>query len=148
MESTDEVAVFLIGMRINDPLRVVRWAPVFTAMPRILRHLEQHPDAGLLGYHMWLARTPLVLTYWRSADHLQRFASDADAPHLQAWRSFQRRIGSGGAVGIWHETYLSAPGTREVIYANMPLFGLGKVLGTVPVAEGSRTAKQRLAAGR
>ena len=45
----DEVIVFLIGMRINKPWKVHAWWPVLFAMPKMLEHLAQHPDKGLLG---------------------------------------------------------------------------------------------------
>ncbi len=140
-----EVTVFLIGMRVGRLLRVDKWLPVMTAMPRMLRHLENHPEAGLLNQHAWFGRTSIMLTYWQSAEHLQRFAADADAPHLAPWRDFMKKLSGDPAVGIWHETYTIPVGQREVIYANMPLFGLGKALGSVPVGPGAQTARQRLA---
>ncbi len=144
-EVEGDVTVFLIGMRVNRPWRPDKWLPVFAAMPRMLSHLEKHPDAGLLGYHTWFGRTTMLLSYWRSPEHLQRFASDADAPHLEPWRAFRRRVGDDGAVGIWHETYVAGSGQREVVYANMPAFGLGKATSRVAVGPDARTAKQRMA---
>lgn len=147
--SEDDVTVFLVGMRFNQPWKVHRWLPVFLAMPRMLTHLERHPEAGLLGHHLWAGRTMLVVSYWRSPDHLQRFAADRDAPHLAAWRRFQRRAAAGGrAVGVFHETYVSHPGEREAVYVDMPRFGLAAATSSAPVDERTRTARQRLAAGR
>jgi hypothetical protein len=145
---TGDVTVFLIGMRFGKPLRVARWWPVFTAMPSMLRHLSTHPESGLLGYQLWPGRTTLLLSYWRTADDLMAFASDAAAPHLEPWRRFNTTIGSDPSVGIWHETYQCHPGDYEAIYVNMPAFGLGKASGVQPVGKGSATAKQRLRAQR
>lgn len=142
-----EVTVFLIGMRFNKPWQVHRWWSAFTAMPRMLAHLAQHPDLGLLGYHLWFGRTVMVLQYWESPEHLQRFASATDAPHLEPWRRYLRRVGASGDVGIYHETYRVRPGDREVVYANMPPFGLGRALGLQRIGAGRSTAKQRMAAG-
>lgn len=51
-------------------------------MPRMLKHLEQTPENGLLGYHSYVGITTLMLSgYWRSPEHLNRFASAPDAPH-------------------------------------------------------------------
>ena len=47
----DEVVVFLIGMRINRFWKIHKWMPVELAMPRMLRELDAHPDAGFLGFH-------------------------------------------------------------------------------------------------
>jgi hypothetical protein len=137
--------VFLIGMRFNAWWRVDKWWAVFTAMPRMLADLARR-DAGLLGYHLWPGRTFLVLQYWRSVDELYAFAVDPQAPHAQAWRDFNRRVGAGGSVGVWHETYPVGPGRAEAIYANMPAFGLAAATTHVPVGRGRGTAKQRLAA--
>ena len=40
--------MFLIGMRINNPLKVGLWWPVLTAMGKMLKCLSQRPDKGLL----------------------------------------------------------------------------------------------------
>ncbi|MFN8192807.1 MAG: DUF4188 domain-containing protein [Nocardioidaceae bacterium] len=141
----DEVTVFLIGMRINRPLRVDKWAPLMKDMAKMQRHLAQHPEDGLLGLEQWFGRTTIMLSYWSSAEALQRFASDADRPHLEPWRRFRRNVGDSGVVGVWHETYVSRPGQREVVYVNMPRFGLGKATEHVRIGAGTATAKQRMA---
>lgn len=60
------------------------------------------------------------------------------------WWRYVKSLGDHPAVGIWHETYVSAPGTRESIYVNMPEFGLAGATEHVPVGHGKRTAKQRM----
>lgn len=139
-----DVTVFLIGMRFDKPWQVWRWWPVFTAMPRMLAHLAQHPDMGMLGSHLWFGRTTMLLQYWRSPEDLRRFAADRDSPHLEPWRRFMRRIGSSGDVGIYHETYRVRAEDRETVYANMPPFGLGAALGGERIGPGRGTAKQRM----
>ena len=57
----DEVIVFLIGMRINKPWKVNAWWPVFVAMPKMLKHLEEHPEKGLLGYQQAFFPSPLLV---------------------------------------------------------------------------------------
>lgn len=37
------------------------------------------------------------------------------------------KVAGTGDVGVWHATYVVAPGSYENIYVNMPPFGLGKV---------------------
>lgn len=145
--SDADVTVFLIGMRLNKPWQINRWWPVFVAMPRMIRHLATTPEAGMLGFDMWVGRTTLMLSYWRSPEHLQRFAADTEAPHLAPWRRYMKEIASSGDVGIYHETYGTHPGEREMVYANMPAFGLAKATEHVKVGAGLNTAKQRIAAG-
>ena len=71
-----EVVVFMIGMRFNKLWKIHKWLPVFLAMPRMLRELEQNPDLGLLGRHVWVGRTVIVLQYWRSLDQLYAYAKN------------------------------------------------------------------------
>ena len=45
-----DFVVFLIGMRINKPLKLGQWLPVFKAMGPMLKHLAERPEKGLLAY--------------------------------------------------------------------------------------------------
>jgi hypothetical protein len=139
-----DFVVFLIGMRINSLARVHKWLPVATAMPRMLKELQQRPELGLLHYEIWGGRTTLVLQYWRSIEQLLAYATNRQAEHLPAWRAFNQAVGTNGAVGIWHETYCVSAGNHESVYVNMPEFGLGKA-GGLRSATGSRqSAAERL----
>ena len=42
----DEVVVFVIGMRINKPLKVGLWWPVFNGMGKMLKYLAERPEKG------------------------------------------------------------------------------------------------------
>ncbi len=124
-ESDEPFVVFLIGMRINKLLAVRRWVQVARAMPPMLAELKRNPELGLLHFEVFFYwRGVGVLQYWRSFERLHAYAHARDQKHLPAWAEFNRRIGSDGSVGIWHETYTVAPGQYECIYANMPRFGL------------------------
>lgn len=136
--------VFLIGMRINKPLRVHKWWPVASAMPRMLTELYRQPELGLLSHEMWFSRTIILLQYWRSMDQLLAYAKDRSAAHLPAWQSFNRAIGTDGTVGIRHETYQAQPGSFENVYVNMPPFGLGKVGPLVEARGGPQSAAGRM----
>jgi hypothetical protein len=128
----DGFVLFLIGMRVNRPWKVHKWLPVAMAMPRMLKELSLNANVGMLGYEVWFGRTIVVVEYWRSADKLLAYAKNRDAEHLPAWSAFNKRIGTSGDVGIWHETYVVAPNAFETMYVNMPPFGLGKASGLVP----------------
>jgi len=142
----DEVIVFLIGMRINKPWKVHSWWPVLVAMPNMLKHLEEHPEKGLLGYQQAFFPSPLLVQYWRSFEDLERFARDHDDPHLEPWRQFNRRIGRSGDVGIWHETYRVMTRNIETIYGNMPPHGLAAATAMSPVRAGHESAAARIGA--
>jgi hypothetical protein len=120
------LALFLIGMRVNNLLAVKAWGPVAMAMPRMLKELTQKPEAGMLWYRNFISgRNAMVLQYWDSMEKLFAYAHDRQGEHFPAWAAFNRRIKANAAVGIWHETYIIDPGTAENIYSNMPPFGLG-----------------------
>lgn len=143
-----DFVVFIIGMRLNKLWKVHRWLPVFRTMRPMLVELVSHPEKGLLGFQFSRAgRLVQVTQYWRSFDHLERFARDPEDPHLPAWREFNRRIGSNGDVGIFHETYRVQAGAYECLYGNMPVMGLAKAGRSIKVGADRDTARQRIAAG-
>ena len=127
--SEEPVVVFLIGMRVNRWWKVRQWLRTALAMPRMLSELEAHPELGMLGGHSWFGRTTILVSYWKSVDHLFGYAKQRNAEHLPAWRAFNKHIGTNGDVGIWHETYIVEAGASESVYVNMPAFGLGKING-------------------
>ncbi len=125
--------VFLIGMRINSIWSPRDWLPVFVAMPKMLRELFENPELGLLGARTWMSwRLVMVQQYWASMDQLMSYAAERDAQHLPAWRAFNRRARASGSVGIWHEAYIVDAAGSHVVYANMPLFGMGEATRLVP----------------
>ena len=138
-----DVVVFLLGMRVNRWWKPWQWLRTTLAMPRMLTELAAHPELGMLGSEAWFGRTTLLLSYWKSMDHLLAYAKLRGAEHLPAWRAFNQHVGTNGDVGIWHETYRVPAGSFETVYLNMPAFGLGKASG-VREARGSQVS----AAGR
>jgi hypothetical protein len=143
------VVVFLIGARINKPLAVRRWWPVISAMPRMLRELQEDPALGLLGVTSTVqGRGSLMVQYWRDLDSLLAFSHDPAHAHRPAWREFNRNArDAGGVVGIWHETFVVPPGGHESVYVNMPEQGLPRALGSVPVTGARTTARARMGVG-
>jgi len=144
-EIDGDFVVFLIGARINKFRKVHKWLPVMTAMPRMLAELGRAPELGLLHARLHFGfPNVMVVQYWRSFDHLHRYATDRSLAHLPAWKSFNQAIASNGDVGIWHETYLVRAGAYESVYNNMPPFGLGVAGRLVPAQGRKMTAKGRL----
>jgi hypothetical protein len=140
----DEFVVFLIGMRFNRLLRVDKWFPVFIAMPRMLRWLDKHPQAGLLKWHFTLIHGPAIVQYWRSFEDLDRFARGRELPHLPVWGSFNKTVRAAGDVGIWHETYKVRAGEYECVYVNMPRVGLAAAGSHVPIGSTGQSAAKRI----
>lgn len=144
-EFADPFVVFLIGFRINRILAVRRWTTVFAAMPAMIAELRRDPSLGMLHAEFFLSwRGAAVLEYWRSFDHLHAYAHAREKRHLPAWAEFNRRIGSDGSVGVWHETYTVTHDGFEAIYANMPRFGLAAAGEGVAATGRLESARSRL----
>lgn len=152
-----DLAVFLIGLRINKIHRPDAWLPAIAAMPKMLTELYTNKAASEAGEQEWLgfydARTvvgvrgPTVVQYWRSAADIYAYASAESMAHRPAWKEFYARArGAQGAVGVWHETYAVPAGGHESLYLDMPVFGLGRATGVVEAARKGRSARERLAA--
>lgn len=139
-----DFVVFLIGFRINQPLKIHKWLPVFMAMSPMLKELKNQPELGLLHAETWLGRTSVIVQYWRSMEHLLDYAKKRDAHHLPAWQAFNKAVGVDGSVGIWHETYAISPNQYENIYVNMPAFGLGEAGNLVEAVGGKQSAAGRM----
>jgi hypothetical protein len=139
------LVLFLIGMRINSLFTIRKWSFAAMAMQAMLRELASKPGSGLLWFRNYRAgRDFMVQQYWESFDKLLGYAHDKEGKHFPAWAEFNRRVGySGGAVGIWHETYLIEPGRSESIYGNMPPFGLAAATNRVPAEGRLAAAKER-----
>jgi len=144
-EIDGDFVVFLIGARINKFRKVHKWLPVMTAMPRMLAELGRAPELGLLHARLHFGfPNVMVVQYWRSFEHLHRYATDRSLAHLPAWKAFNQAVASNGDVGIWHETYLVRAGAYESVYNNMPPYGLGIAGRLVPAQGRKKTAKGRL----
>lgn len=140
-----DFVVFLIGMRVHKLWKVWKWFPAFSAMPRMLIELGKDPELGLLHAKTFFSlRSPYLVQYWRSFEHLHAYSINRDNAHLPAWKAFNKAVGDNGDVGIWHETYLIKAGTHETVYGNMPPVGLGAAGGLKPATGRNRSAKGRL----
>jgi len=142
-DTDGDFVVFLIGMHVNryrNPRHVVRTA---FAMTRMLRELGRHPELGLLRAEPGIFfGGPGVIQYWRSYEHLERYARATDAEHLPAWKAFNAIARSSDAVGIYHETYRVTPGNFEVMYNHMPPVGLLAATGVRTLSRGSTSAQR------
>ena len=144
-EIEGDFVVFLIGARLNKGRRLKAFGDLGgrRGMLQMLKELSADPDSGLLGYEM-STFGGLIVQYWRSFEHLERFANgEGNDIHTVAWRRYWKRVGKTDGTGIWHETYLVRAGEYEAVYGNMPAFGLGKASRVVPAADSS-TARKRL----
>lgn len=139
--------LFMIGARINKPWKLNVVAPFMATMPRMLKELGAEPELGLLHVRQHFGPTSaLLIQYWRSFEHLETYARDPRRDHLPAWQWFNKRLGSNGDIGIWHETYLIEPGRYETVYNNMPPYGLGAAGKLIDATGARQTAHARIKA--
>jgi hypothetical protein len=141
-----DFVVFLIGMRFNKPWDVRGWWHTATSMRPMIKELQARPELGLLHAQQAWIGGPSVVQYWRSFEHLDRYARNADNLHLPAWKKWNRASRASGAVGIWHETYQVRAGQYEAIYGNMPRVGLALAGDHLPLARKGRSAARRIGA--
>ncbi|HLI71559.1 MAG TPA: DUF4188 domain-containing protein [Ktedonobacteraceae bacterium] len=149
---TDEpFVVFMAGVRINRFWAFRKWIPAVMAIIPMMRTLYKHRALGYLGGQPFIYWPGIgAIQYWKSFEDLEHFARSKEDPHLEAWRRFNKSVGTDGSVGIWHETYLIHPRDYEVIYNNMPIFGLATATTTtryvkhVPAIGRQETARRRL----
>lgn len=131
----EPLTLFLIGMRIHKPLRIRTWWPAFSAMSRMLQQLQSDPGLGLLAATFAYTPHPLIIQYWRSLDHLHRFARDPALSHRPAWKTFnQLTTTSTDVVGLWHEAYVVTPHQTQSLYRDMPRTGLALATELSPSA--------------
>jgi hypothetical protein len=147
-QADGDFVVFLIGMRINKPLKPHKWLPVFLAMRPMVSELQNQPDKGMIhAQFAFIGSSPAVVQYWRSFEELSAFARDADDLHLPAWKKFNKAVRGSGDVGIWHETYRVSATGSESIYGNMPRWGLAEAFEHVAVGSTTgQTAAKRIGA--
>lgn len=139
----EEVVVFIIGMRINKWRSIHKWLPVFKAMPAMIKELYQNKELGFLHTEYGISwRKITLIQYWRSFEDLTEYARGHK--HLNAWKNFNKKIGSDGSVGIFHETYYAKKGQYESLYGNMPKEGLATAIGHTPLNKKTQTAKDRM----
>ncbi|MFL6555018.1 MAG: DUF4188 domain-containing protein [Bacillus sp. (in: firmicutes)] len=143
-ENTEDIVVFIIGMRVNKRFALHKWLPVFNAMPGMIKELYTNKDElGFLSMESYFGlRTTAMIQYWRSMEDLLAYAKNEK--HLSAWENFNKKVGNNDAVGIYHETYQIKNGSYESIYGNMPYYGLGKALKHIPITAERNSAKKRL----
>lgn len=131
-----DFVVFILGARLDlrNPVRSLVDLGGRRGIQHMLKYLTEHPEKGLLGYEQTGLTT---IQYWRSFEHLERFAKDTDDPHLDVWRSYWKRLGRSPRTGVWHETFLVRAGEYEAIYGNMPPRGLGRATELVRLSDDS-----------
>lgn len=151
-DHTGELAVFLIGARINKLWRPDGWGPTLVAMTPMLKELYADPGSGFLHARLTVdadLRGVTVIQWWRSVEDIYAYANDDDRRHRPAWVAFYRRAKKAPAsVSIWHETYAVPAGGHESLYGDLPRpFGLARATGEIPASRRGRTASERITSG-
>ena len=128
------VVVLHLGVRFTHPLGV--FAPggrdigdLFAACNRDV--VARAKDYGCIGVSSWRAgergsqNSFMYIYYFRNIEGLNAFAHDKI--HRDAWtwyNDFGKKHGFNH-IGVFHEAFVSKPGTYETIYVNMPPVMMG-----------------------
>jgi hypothetical protein len=126
--ASQQVVVLHLGVRFNHPL-----GPLAPGAKETTAHFlrcseelaKRAEEFGCIGQNMWRGaersshNTLMTVFYFRSVEGLNAFAHDK--LHREAWDWVNRYAKETGHthIGIFHETFLSAPGGYETIYVNM-----------------------------
>lgn len=135
-----DIALFLIGLRVNRLTSLRNGLRVVTSMLRLLGDLRDDHDSGYRGHRILFGPTPrevMVLQYWASGEQLLAFATDPRHRHRAAWRDFEQMVrSSAGGIGLWHEIYRVPRDGISSFYRDIPPVGLAAITGLV--AKGPR----------
>lgn len=151
----EDVVVFLIGIRLNHPWKLTNnFAKAGRAMSEIEQELRDHPETGCLGSESFVGShtsgsTLLLVQYWKSSEHLEKYAQSSSNKHYGPWRRLMILGKKSIELGFWHETFVVRGGDYEAIYVNCPLFGLANARGVVsePASRMRSTMRGRLGKG-
>jgi hypothetical protein len=146
MAQRDEpFAVFVFGMRLNSVRGLPRWLWGLRVLRAVEADLRAHPERGFLAGRVYrTGRTLVAVQYWASFETLDAWARDHALPHRPSWQRYLREALADPSVGLWHETYLAAPGTWEGVYMNMPPWGLGAGADLIEMQATKGSARARL----
>ena len=61
----------------------------------------------------------LLVVYFRSFDHLARYARSRSNAHAGPWTKLLGMGRRDPAFGFWHESFVIAPGKADCIYINV-----------------------------
>jgi hypothetical protein len=146
VSNDQDIVVFLIGARINRWWLLPLSLPILSKMNKMLRELQQDPESGLLAVQP--VGFGATVQYWKSYDHLDRYANDPKKVHRPTWTAYFARLFKNYAAGIWHETYVVRAGEYEAIYTNMPRRGLGLFKPLIAAHGVHTTSASRLGRGQ
>jgi len=140
--------VFVIGVRIHQLWKLHRWIPIIVSMQKMIIELYGNKNLGFLDMKFFISwRGVTLLQYWRSFDHLERYARQAPL-HLKAWKDFNQKVAGTGAVGFYHESYVVHADEYECMYVNMPKYGLARAGEHIPATGKRETARGRMGGER
>lgn len=142
--NSEDIIVFIIGMRINKRLAIHKWLHVFLAMPGMIKELYTYKsELGFYSAENYFGlRTTAMIQYWRSLEELLAYSKNER--HLKALKKFNRLTKGNDEVGIYHETNIIPKGQYESVYVNMSHYTFGKAMKHMPITSEKQTAKKRL----
>jgi hypothetical protein len=122
-----DFVVFHIGARPNNGIDAFfKW--MGDAMDAMTRELEAEQPLGYLGGESYVglaSQGTTMIQYWRSMEHLNKWARNPKNKHASAWAKLMAKGRETNAYGFWHETFEVKANNYECIYVNCPPLLLG-----------------------
>ncbi|WP_159395871.1 monooxygenase family protein [Streptomyces sp. 3211] len=144
-EEHQHLAVLLLGMRINNWLRIRDWGSVVRDMQRMLAELSDAPQAGLLRTESyWMGRNFIEIQYWQDITKLDEYVHNGAMSHLTAWKNYAARTKNRDSVGFYHEIYIVGETPLEAVYSNMPPVGLAAAVGQLEAVTHRTNGREKL----
>ncbi|KAK5000359.1 hypothetical protein LTR66_000777 [Elasticomyces elasticus] len=134
--ANSEVVVFLLGARINHPMKLLapgarKLGDYFVGMAKNLE--ENAEQFGFLGMSSWISNGDrstnnelMQVCYFRSVAGLHAFAHSP--VHREGWTWFREIVATHPHISIFHETYAVPEGHWESIYANSHVNGIAATM--------------------
>jgi hypothetical protein len=130
----EQIVVFHLGIRFSHPLGMLSPGAkeIGTFARKMYADLQNDSKKyGCIGNSQWRTgareskNTSLMVFYFRDVEGLHAFAHSK--VHRDGWDWYNAWVKRTGYrhIGIFHETFLAAPGQWETIYADMPPTLLG-----------------------
>lgn len=159
-EAQPKLALMLIGSRCftrmgSLELEYKGMGDVIAQMIEELRDAPPEDDTGFLNAENYVhakditGNGNMIAIYWRSYQHIWKFAHKADGTHYPAWARFMNLQKDspkfGSKIGVWHEIYEIS--NAEGIYHNVPRMGLGNMWDAVRTEDNQIVYRNSLVTG-
>lgn len=146
-EIEEPLCLFLVGLQCRSWKSLWKIPFITIRVSRMYKELQTNKDSGLLWGKFFTSKRPfttLILTYWKSSEHIHRFVSDPKYSHIKSTIEYYQKFNRDPHIGVWHETYEITPNHAETMYYGMEPFGASAFLQTKVLKKNAKGYMKRL----